>query len=120
MYARTIADNMGLRDWIVQVAHDGPVTPGVRATAQIAEGRKLIQVAFVDDLETLSAEEQRHVFVHELAHALVEDLWQSVRVGVREEIGGAAYRVFIAQVQREAERLVDQIATAVETGMVLP
>jgi len=118
-YARTVADQIGLRDWIVQVAHEPPLS-AARATAQIAQGRRLIQLRFADDEEYLPLEEMRHDFVHELAHALVEDLWQTVRVGIEDELSGAAYRVYISQVQRELERLVDVMATGLAARVPLP
>lgn len=117
-YARRVADEIGLRDWTVQVGHDPPTSEAV-ATAQIATGRKLILLRFHPDEELRSPENVRHDFVHELAHALVEDLWQTVS-DVTDEFGGSALRIYLRSVQREMERLVDQIATCIAPSAPLP
>jgi hypothetical protein len=119
-YARQVANEIGLRDWTVQVGHEPPERAEATATAQIATGRKLILLRFHEDEELRSPEHIRHDYTHELTHALVEDLWQTVSDGVRDEFGGAALRIYLGSVQREMERLVDTIATGLAARVPLP
>lgn len=119
-YARTIADLMRLRDWVVEIGHAPPENPLSRATAEIAEGRLLVRLRFAAGFPVLPLSEQRHAVVHELAHALSHQLYEAVRDGARDEFGGAAYRLYIGTVHRETERLVDVLASVIAPAMPEP
>lgn len=111
--ARVYADAMGLRDWSIIVDHELPVS-GNDAEIDLHVERKLGRLRVQD----LDAEDTRHAIAHELGHALLRDLMETVRGGVADELSGSARRVFLASVQREEERLVDVLATVFEP--VLP
>lgn len=112
--ARRYADLMGLRDWEFTVQHGDPVEPEHVAEIDLHGERRLGRIRVRADTE---GEELRHAITHELCHALTRDLMETVR-GVSSELGGSALRVFLLQVGREEERLVDSFATTF--GAVLP
>lgn len=114
-YVRVCADLVGLRDWEFQVAHGEPLIEGASCTIDLVPGRRIARLRVAGDLE---GEDLRHGVAHELGHALCANLMDTVREGARDELGGAAYRVYLGSVDREHERLTDSLAVAL--GPVLP
>lgn len=115
---RRYADAMGLRDWDLEVVHERPTTDGAHAEIELHPERRIGRLRVGPSWDHLEPDEQRHVLAHELAHAMVRDLMESVRAGARQEFGGAALRLYLLTVEREHEKLADVIAVAV--GPVLP
>jgi hypothetical protein len=73
-----------------------------------------------DDECCAGGEELRHAVVHELVHAHLRDLYETVQGTAREEFSGVAYRVYEGAVRRDIERAVDALAAVVAEGMPLP
>ncbi len=117
---RAYANGLALRDWEFQVAHEEPFDPGALAEIEMAAGRKLARVRVAAAWDDHEPEERRHALVHELVHAHARDMEEFVREGARGEFGGAAYRLFVQGLDRELERMVDALATAVEPVLPLP
>jgi|GraSoiStandDraft_43_1057313.scaffolds.fasta_scaffold02114_8 hypothetical protein len=113
-YVRACADLVGLRDWEFQVAHDEPAA-GNDAEIDLVPGRRIGRLRIAPALE---GDDLRHGVAHELGHALCANLMDTVREGARDELGGAAYRVYVGAVDREHERLADTLAVVL--GPVLP
>jgi hypothetical protein len=72
------------------------------------------------DFWGLEPEDQRHAITHEILHPLFQEMYDDVREGAHEALGGQAFRVFLAQVDRDIERLVDQLALIVGPSLPLP
>lgn len=108
---------MGLRDWTIDVDHGPPRSAGNDAEVAIAEGRRLARVFVLDELE---GEDYRHALVHELVHVQLAPLMEKVLAGVRDELGGTAFRMYQAGVRAEAERATDVLASALAPHLPLP
>lgn len=111
---------MGLRDYTLDAGHEPPMIDGALAEVRIAEGRRHARVRVAEDFQEHSLEEQRHALVHELVHPLLAHLMEAVEGGVRDELGGAAFRVYVGTVRREAERVTDVLASVIAPSMELP
>lgn len=111
---------MSLRDWETQVAHGEPQDTDAIAEAEMAVGRRVVRVRVSERWDHLEPDEQRHALCHELVHPHARDLMEAVLDGARHEFGGAAFRVYAASVEREHERMVDALATAISPVLPLP
>lgn len=91
---------------------------GELATVEIVPGRRIMRLAFAEDFEQRPVEEQRHAVAHELVHVLHRNIYDSARA-IQDELGGSAYRVFIAHIEYEIERAVDTVAGIVAVTLPL-
>lgn len=110
---------MGLRDWTVSVGHDPPEFEDDLASVETGRGRRDLLVRVRRDFDSLDWQQRQYVIAHELAHALVRDLFYALR-HVEEELSGSTRRVFESQLQLEEERLVDVIARIAARSLPLP
>jgi ferritin-like protein len=67
-YVRCLADALGLKDWTVVVADEGPHAHGAIATVCCTEGRKHATVRLSEQFLRDDEAEQRHTIAHELLH----------------------------------------------------
>lgn len=104
---------MQMRDWTVSVAHEPPAVPDAVMTVDLAVERKLMRLRAAPVFWELDEPDRRHHLTHECAHALLRDMYETVRAGISEELSGTALRVFIGQVRTEKERAVDVIASVI-------
>ena len=118
-YLRGVADAMHMRDWATEVGHDPPLGEEV-ATVQVAPGRRIMRLRVAVVFWDLAAEDRRHAVAHEVFHPMLTDLYENVRHGATEALGGQAYRMFLSQFDRDIERLVDKLALVVEESLPLP
>lgn len=109
-YARSVADEMGLRDYEIAVSEEPPDDPRVRALVNVHPDRKIVRLAFCEGFELLPADEQRHVVCHEIAHVHLARAADMLMAAIGEEFGGAARRLLEHQVRREFEEATEAIA----------
>src|ERR1043166_6218667 len=67
-YVRQLADLMGLKDWDIRIADEGPEDPNHRAEMDCRYGRKLAWIHLADVMLEEEPQEQRQCLVHELIH----------------------------------------------------
>lgn len=114
---RTIANMMGLRDWALEVEHLPPSDHLALLTVELPAARKLMVLRYAPAFWDLDEFGRRHALAHECGHALLRDLYETVRAGVEGELAGAALRVFLAHVATEKERAVDVLASVIAPGL---
>lgn len=117
---RAYADLMALRDWEFQVEHGEPRIAGAIAEIEMPTGRKVGRIRVSAALDDLEPDEQRHALAHELVHAHLRDLLETVRSGARQEFGGMTLRLFLDVVELEHERVADGLASAICPVLPLP
>lgn len=110
---REVANMMGLRDWALEVEHLPPADHLALLTVEMPAERKVMMLRAGAGFWDLDEPAMRHCLVHECGHALLRDLYETVRAGVRGELAGAALRIFLAGVATEKERAVDALATVI-------
>lgn len=110
---REIANLMGLRDWALEVEHHPPADHQALLTVEMPADRKLMLLRAGPGFWQLEEPEMRHALVHECGHALLRDMYETVRAGVRGELAGAALRIYMTHVATEKERAVDVLASVI-------
>lgn len=110
-YVRWVANEMGLRDWTIEVSHDRAPSD-CNAFVTNTYGRKLATIRFCSDFRTLSPEDQRHTVAHELVHCHLESATNMVLNDLEECLGKPADRVFWSSFKRQMEYGVDALAAA--------
>jgi hypothetical protein len=110
-YARTIADDLWLRDWTI-ILKDEPPDDGSAATINLTNGRKLAHLFLAYDFFDNSAEDQRETLIHELLHCHFGE----AGFVVEEESSGEVHRAFI----RALEYGIDAVAEAFAPLMPVP
>ena len=111
-YIRLIADDLGLRDWVIVVKDRCPEDPSNSAEAESIWGAKHINILIGDSLLDKDREYQREVFVHELLHAHTAHM----NFVLREMLEPAQYQVHRVQM----EYMVDALAVRVSKFLPLP
>ena len=79
-----------------------------------------MRVRYAAYFDQADLEEQRLAVTHEVLHAHHRDLFSTVESGVRDELSGAVFRLFIGQVSRDLERMVDALAEVVAPTVPFP
>lgn len=119
-YVRTVADRMGLRDWVFTIeaeeAEDGAV-----AQVDQTHGQKHANIWFADVFFTKEAAMQRHIVVHELVHCHLAPAQHMIFGSyLRDELGNGRYDVFEGTWRMNLEYGVDGLAAVIAEGMPLP
>ena len=118
-YARSIADNLGLKDWRIEVQRNRPDSPGAGASFSAIMGRRYARIYLGHAFLAGTPEEQRHYMVHELLHAHTDDIDTAVYQGL-EHIDCDAYRLMYATTKNRIEFAVDNLAVAISHAYPLP
>lgn len=117
-YVRWMANELGLRDWTVNIMHR---PSGSHSFAEMENilGRKMINFYVCEHWEGLSLEEQRSSVVHELVHAhinLIRD-----RLGAYERaLGQMIYSPLHESLTEAIEYAVDGISESIAKHYPLP
>jgi hypothetical protein len=118
-YLRLVADQLGLRHWHVEVEHEAAAGDAL-AEVRLAAERRRMRVRFAAYFDEADEEEQRLAVVHEALHAHHRDLFSTIEAGVRDEMGGATFRLYVGAVRRDLERTVDALAEVVAPTVPFP
>lgn len=122
-YVRDRADNLGLRDWTLELRHVA-LDPDDDALACVVTtyGRRFAMITLGYNFATEKPEIQRHTIVHELLHIWFDQVERPVRDGgaVWQLIGKPAGLVLFNEVRDAVEHGVDAIAAAIAGGFPLP
>lgn len=122
-YVRWIADEIGLRDWTINLCADGTETEdeAERALAEIdcCSGRRQARIDFCDDFRDIKPEDQRMAVVHELVHCHLAAVQEQCEHDLVDLIGRPADAVFTRSFRRNLEYAVDGITSALAPHMPL-
>lgn len=110
-YVRALADDVGLRDWWIDLMHDPPLHNDALATCTPTFGRKLAQVHVCHEFRHLEPVKQRWILVHELLHchfAATQDMVRGRRL--EATLGELVHGHFSADWMQAHEYAIDAIA----------
>lgn len=127
-YVRWVANEIGLRDWTLQVAvtkkiKRSPKTPDGQewgATCRPTPGRKFALITFAAERRDDDLDELRQTVVHELVHCHFYGVWDTIRRDTLDLIDAQeTYDTLIKGVERHMEYGVDAVADAIASYMPL-
>ncbi len=119
-YLACLKASLNLGDWTIQLHWHDPAPDGALAEIQITDGRKLAVIRVATDFFTLTAEEQKHAFCHELVHCHLHLIQDQLRCDLPELLGAAGFAAFYASSVRGIEHAVDGISVAIAAYMPDP
>jgi hypothetical protein len=120
-YVRWCADEMGLRDWALDIHVDTDFTEGgfkphnvddfdAMGSCEPTPGQSRALIRFHPDVRKSSREELREIVVHELVHCHLFRAREFMRTGVLEHVGQSTYNALAFGYDQEWEHSVDGIA----------
>lgn len=118
-YIREVADQLGMKDWRVELSDDRPDEASSSAQVVIAYGMKRAKIRIGENWDTDSPDERRNTIVHELVHCHIDAI-EKAFMSVRQTMGRDAYEVARDSVRDAVEWATDAIATAIDPFFPLP
>ena len=118
-YCRTMADELGLRDWTLIVNYDTPTIAEENARVDVTYGRRVVTISWGETFWTETRAEQRQTVVHELMHIHLDAI-SAVSRSLAEQLGSFAYSVFSDNEHLQVELATDAIAEAIAHHFPLP
>lgn len=119
-YLRDLADQLGLRDWWIELLHE-PSDDDALASCLSTYGRKLAQVSVCREFRNLEPVKQRWILVHELLHchfAVTQDVVRGARL--RATMGELVHAHFEADWMQAHEYAIDGVACEWAKSLPLP
>ncbi len=117
-YVRWIADEIGLRDWTIDLQHE-PCDEDCNAQANLVYGRRLVRIRVSRDFRGYDRERVRQTTVHELVHCHFAAADNQVQHNLPDHLGQQGSRLFFDAFRRNMEYGVDAIAGALAPHMPL-
>lgn len=118
-YLRYLADQIGLKDWEIDLKRDHPDDANAAASMRAVVGRRKVCIRLGDGFYADTPENQRHYALHELLHVHLDDIdtavWQASDI-----IGGDTFRLMEKVIKDRVEFAVDNIAAAIGPAYPLP
>lgn len=119
-YLRWMANEMGLRDWTIQLPYgQHPADPQGAASIEHTYGRKILTVRLCEDFDSFSLERQRHYIVHELVHTHLDRIGYTVN-SLKHVTHDPVFTVFESNFNDDIEYITDAIAEIIAPHMPLP
>ena len=118
-YVRDIADQMGLRDWTVNMMHGEPANVKAGADCQVVFGQKVVDIRFRHDWHEMPPEDLRWLVAHELVHCHLWTMSQRV-CDLESTMGVMVWGVFDAAFTDALEHATDGIAREWSRHLPLP
>jgi hypothetical protein len=112
-YARSIADDMGLRDWAIDFNWKRPADEGDGGSIDWPEGRKHAVIRLSADFKDYDPAEQRYVVVHELVHCHFAPMQDTVEEDLQPHLARPTYDLYSRSFRRTLEYGVDAVAHAI-------
>jgi hypothetical protein len=121
-YIWEVADQMGLRDWRIDIGVEGnsPDTQVAGADHEWKEPYPHSQIRLAANWESQSAEDQRIGIVHELLHVMLIRITAVVEVDVKKIVGLETYTVLLANSMLEEEILCYKLSHLMASLYPLP
>lgn len=115
-WAGAIADEIGLRDWRINI-HVAPTTASdgndAAASVTVIYGRKIAHIEISPEFERLDPEEQRHVMVHEFLHIHTRQTRDLICESLPSTLGRPAFDSFLSGWTLLDEHAIDALASAI-------
>jgi hypothetical protein len=118
-FARAVADQIGLRDWVIDFDWDNPAGEGDGASVAWPEGRKHAVIRMGVNFMEQEAQEQRYIVVHELTHCHFAQMQDTVEEDLQEHLATPTYHLFGKSFRRAFEYGIDATAHAIAEHMPL-
>lgn len=117
-YVRPLANDLGLRDWIIDVERteqDADVDGSFQrlATCEPCFGRKKARIEFYEPFWNLEPPVQKATLIHELLHCHFFPLLDIVRKDLPDQLGSSAFDLLYGGFLRQLEYAVDGIAAEI-------
>lgn len=112
-YIRTLADQLWLRDWNLEISHNP--ADGANALAQVTctPGRKQAVIELCPNFPNLERAVQRHVLVHELLHVAFSGPHTHTYQALPTLLGEAAWSAYESGYRMAEELATDGVADAI-------
>src|ERR1039458_5728905 len=117
-YVRTVADMLGLKDWVIEVS-DEPADEQYDAFISMRECQKHATLYIGHSYWADSPEEQRHTIVHEMLHPHLDQMQRLIERN-SEVFGSVPAAILIGQHKVDLEFATDAIAAAISQHFPLP
>ena len=118
-YFRKLADQLGLRDWEVELQREWNDRPHAGATVQCVYGRKYARIWVAEGFFGYDPPTQRAFCTHELMHCHLDPMRVAL-ANLKDHLAPAVYDL-ISESHRDAlEYATDGIAVAVARLLPLP
>ena len=119
-YVRGIADQMGLKDWTLEIVVVANESMGENAGhCEVYWGRKCAQVAIAEDWPSWKPKGLRNTVVHELIHCHTAPMGIPLR-SVESAVGTPAFEALSREYRHHHEIAVDGMAVAWAEKFPLP
>lgn len=114
-YIRDRADQLGLKDWTVELGDQPPMDEDALAELHPTEGRKWAVIRICSHFGKLSPEEQRSAIIHELLHCHQVPILDIVRLDLYDArvIPASTYDILHSTMRRAAEYENDALCEAI-------
>ena len=118
-YIRSLADDIGLKDWTIELKRDGPANSDAGASMITICGRRIVWIRLGFGFYSGTPEDQRHYVLHELLHVHLDDvdtaIWQA-----KEIIGSDTFTLMEKVVKDRLEFAIDTIAASIGHAYPVP
>jgi hypothetical protein len=122
-YTRSMADQMGLKDWWLDIIVDDEIDPGAMdfkdgdqmdivpvATCEPVPGQKKATIIYTAELREERRSEIRSIVCHELVHCHLFPMREFVRTGMPDHLGKQSYEILMFGFDQAWEFATDAIA----------
>lgn len=118
-FARSVADEIGLRDWQVGFNWNRPAEEGDGGNVDWVEGRRSIVIRLNESFKDYDADEQRYVIVHELVHAHFAQMQDTVEEDLQPHLSRPTYDIYSRSFRRAFEYGIDAVSHALADRLPL-
>jgi hypothetical protein len=116
-YVRWVANEIGLRDWTLNLYYDGLGEEDLYADCTPIFGRKVADIRFCSDFREQKPEAQRHTVVHELLHCHFAQEQEFLRTDMCKHLGQPTYDMFFSAYKSMHEYAIDGVADGIESRL---
>jgi len=119
-YINWCRTQLGLPHWIIYVGDNGPCPDDAYADCEVNPTRYMAKVRLCRRWLDIGATAQANALLHECLHVSHHQLTEVIRCEVRNTLprkAQAAFNVIECRSDLEAERMVDQLATALTDSL---
>lgn len=122
-YTRAMADQMGLRDWWLDIIIEDEIDAGAMdfqngvlmdiipvATCEPVPGQKKATIVYGDEIRNEKLDELRMIVCHELVHCHLFPMREFVRTGMPVHLGKQSYEILMFGFDQAWEFATDAIA----------
>lgn len=114
-YVRWLANELGLRDWTINLHYGDTDDERSFAETTTTFGRKIGDISLCEDFRELEPVVQRHTLIHELLHCVFAQEQEFIRSDVKHHLGLPVWNVFFAAYTSMHEYAIDGVTDAIQT-----